>query len=107
MTVLAVFHFEFFLLALVWGVWIVLNLWIWQKSKAQSNLLMLIGSALLSLAALLWSFGEVSEFIMYWLPFVGAVLLTIGFYLSVKVLVEAHLHALQAKLKHATQEKKP
>jgi hypothetical protein len=107
MTVLSVFIFESLLMALVWGVWIVLNLWIWQKSKAQANMLMLIGAALLSFTALLGAFGASLGSMYYWLPFIGSVLLTIGFYLSVKTLVEAHLAAMKAKLKSSTQEKKP
>jgi hypothetical protein len=107
MTTFLAFSVEPLLQALVWGVWIVLNLWIWQKSKAQSNLLMLIGAAVLSFAALMWAFGVNLGSMYFWLPFIGSVLLTIGFYMSVKTLVEAHLAAVKAKLKSATQEKKP
>ncbi len=81
--VFATFIFESLLIGLIWAVWVVLNLWIWQKSKASGNLLMMVGAAVMALASIIGAFGE---------PFGG-------FYLPVKPMVAAHLAALQAKVK--------
>src|SRR5688572_9744156 len=89
------FFFELLLTGLIWGVWVVLNLWIWQKTKALANMLMLIGSGILALSNILHSFATGPGF---WLDFFGVVLLTVGFVLSVKTLVDAQLAMLKSKL---------
>jgi hypothetical protein len=104
--ILAAFYFEPFLLFLVWGIMLVFNLWMWQKSKAKGNLLMLVGAGCLALSALLWAFGTVdSKFILFWLPLIGAALLVVGFYFTVKPMVDENIAALREKLKEATKEK--
>ena len=114
------FYFGELLLALVWGALLVLNLWIFQKTKARGNLLMIVGAALLALSGLLWAFtgSEVAElpgvtirqypdpFVAIWLPLAGAVLLLIGFYFTVKPMVETHIEALKKKLQDVTADKK-
>ena len=97
MPSIAVFIFELLLIGLVWAVWVVLNLWIWQKSKAGGNLLMMIGAAVLAFTSIILAFGEALG--GFWLNFFALLALTAGFYLSVKPMVAAHLAALQAKMK--------
>jgi len=97
--ILALGSFETLLTALIWGVWVVLNLWIWQKSKATGNLLMLIGAGVLALVDLLL-FLLIFFSGMGTLMLIGLVLLTAGFFLSVKPMVAAQIAALQAKAKH-------
>jgi hypothetical protein len=95
------FSFEEFLVALMWGVWVVLNLWIWQKTKALGNMLMLCGSGILCLSALIRSFAAGLN---YFVDFLAIGALTVGFFLSVKPLVDAQLSALKAKLHSATHK---
>ncbi len=95
--VFATFIFESLLIGLIWAVWVVLNLWIWQKSKASGNLLMMVGAAVMALASIIGAFGE--PFGGFWLHFIALLVLSGGFYLSVKPMVAAHLAALQAKVK--------
>lgn len=95
------FSFEEFLVALMWGVWVVLNLWIWQKTKALGNMLMLCAAGVLCLTALIRSWAAGLNYIVDFLA-IGA--LTAGFFLSVKPLVDAHLKALQAKLHSVTHK---
>ncbi len=99
--VLAVFFFGSFLAALVWAVFAVLNFWIWSKSKATGNLLMLIGAGWYALSRFLGTFGTVLLGLenYMWTELIGVGLLTVGFYLSVKPMVEAQIAALQAKVK--------
>lgn len=99
---------NFFLMFLIWAVWAVLNLWIWQKSKAMGNLLMLGGSGVMALLALLASFKVFLDFdAHYWLTLFSLIALTAGFYLSVKPMVAAQLAALSSKVRAgATDAKK-
>jgi hypothetical protein len=96
---LAAITVEGLLVVLLWTVWVVLNLWIWQKTKAQGNLLMLIGSAATAFYCLLWMLGE---FMSLWILILALGALTVGFFLSVRPMVEAHLAKLKEKLHHAT-----
>jgi hypothetical protein len=99
---LALFTFELFLLGLVWAVMVLLNVWLYQKSKAQGNLLMLIGAGLLAFVSLLSGFGaNLGMFVWGWFPIFGAVLVVAGFYLTVKTLVAANIAALKEKAQHA------
>ena len=100
------FQFELFLTFLVWAVMLVLNLWMWQKTKANGNLLMLVGAGCLGLASMLLSFGTAGEFLHTWLPLIGAVLVVTGFYYTAKPIVDVHIQALKKKLADATSEKK-
>ena len=116
MTVVA-FHFENFLQMLVWGALLLLNVWIWQKSKSQSSLLMMIGAGLLTAGQLIWAFtgsetiaGVTIEkypgdFVVYWMPLIGSALLLVGYYLSVEKLVAANIAALKDKIDSATSGK--
>lgn len=84
---------------LIWVVWVVLNVWIWQKTKAVANLLMLLGGAGAALVQLMvffkeWLGGGI------WVASLAAV--TLGFFFSVRPLVEAHLATLRAKLNKVT-----
>jgi len=96
------FQFDRFLIGLMWAVWVVLNLWIWKKTKASANMLMLCGSAALGLFYLIHAFTWRGP--GYWLVAVGTGVLSAGFFLSVKPLVEAQLNALKAKM-HAVTHK--
>lgn len=93
------FQFPFLVLGLMWAVWIVLNLWIWQKTKALGNLLMLIGSGALGLAWIIRSFDPGPGF---WLDILALGTLTVGFFFTVKPLVAAQIAALKSKLQSAT-----
>ncbi len=98
-TPLAVFVFEFLVLGLIWAVWAVLNLWIWQKTKSNANLLMLVGSGLMGVLWLINTFSYSGG--SFWLHVLGLVLLTAGFYLSVRPMVDAQIAALRAKIGQA------
>lgn len=113
------FFFEELLLALVWGALLLLTIWVWQKTKAQGNLLMMIGAAVLTLAAVLFAFtgsetipgfGTIKafpgSFVMFWMPFIGAILLLVGYYFTVKAMVDSHIEALKKKLHDVAGEKK-
>jgi hypothetical protein len=94
--------FEELLFLLLWLSWVVLNLWIWQKSKAQGNLLMMIGAALNAFVWLMFLFNANIGSGFFWLMFFGLLALTIGFFLSVKPMVAAQMAALGGKLKSVT-----
>lgn len=105
------FVFESFLIFLIWGVMLVMNLWMFQKTKGRGNLLMLIGAGCLALSALLYSIATFADpgtakFVMFWLPLIGAVLVVLGFYMTAKPVVDVHIEALKKKLSEATAEKK-
>lgn len=108
-SVLATFTFKIFLPALIWLVFGVLNLWIWQKGKGQGNLLMMIGGFTIGGANLITSFSTIPEaFLFFWVPTIGAALILAGFYLTSAKLIEAQMAGIKAKmmkLKEATSEK--
>ena len=111
LTPVLAFVFESFLVFLVWAVMLVMNLWMFQKTKGRGNLLMLIGAGCLSLSALIISFAKIADpgtanFILFWLPLIGAILLVLGFYMTAKPVVDAEIAALKKKLSDATAEKK-
>jgi len=89
---------------LIWAIWLVLNLWIWQKTKATGNLLMMIGAAGAAFMQLMLFFNEYMGNGI-WLASLAA--LTVGFFLSVRPMVEAHLAKLREKLHSATAKKDP
>jgi len=98
------FQFKYLLIGLVWAVWLVLNLWMWQKTKAQANLLMMLAAGLLTLTYVMRSFtwdapGTLIELI-------AVVVLTVGFFLSVRPMVEAQLGKLRTRLHSVTSSKK-
>jgi hypothetical protein len=91
--------FESLLTALVWAVWFLLNFWIWSKSKSNGNLLMMVGAGVMTVMSFLF-FVEVYFGGYFWMQFIALLVLTAGFYLSVKPMVAAQLAALQAKMKN-------
>ena len=105
------FVFKPFLVFLVWAVMLVMNLWMFQKTKGKGNMLMMVGAGCLALAAFIMSVASFEtegsvRFVMFWLPFIGAVLVVAGFYLTAKPVIDVHIDALKKKLKEATAEKK-
>jgi len=105
MTPILAFEFEPFLAFLVWAVLLVFNLWMWQKTKGQGNLVMMLGAGGLGLSYLLIAFESYSKFIWFWLPLIGAVLVTLGFYLTAKPIVDKEIATLKQKLHDATAKK--
>jgi hypothetical protein len=105
-TVLSVFIVEMFLTFLVWGVWVVLNLWIWQKAKATGNLLMMVGAGVMAVLSLLGAFGQFVGEGGFWLNFFALLALTAGFYMSVKPMVAAQLAGLGTKLRAGADQPK-
>ena len=100
-----------FLIFLVWAVLVVMNLWMFQKTKGKGNLFMLIGAGCLALPALLLSISHFADpgaarFFGLWLPLIGAVLIVLGFYMTAKPVIDVHIEALKKKLHDATSEKK-
>jgi hypothetical protein len=93
-----------FLFGLTWGVWVLLNFWIWSKTKALGNLLMLIGSGALCLTFILLSFNSGPS--GFWFTNLSFLTVSAGFFLSVRPLVEAHIAAIKAKIQAATAGKK-
>lgn len=100
---IAAFFFETFLIALLWIAMAVFNLWIWQKTKAMGNLLMLVGAGALGLVALLNSFGSGAGLGI--LVILGTAGIVVGYYLSVQKLIAPHLAELKKKIADATSEK--
>ena len=82
----------------------VFNLWIWQKSKALANLLMMCGAFGISL----FGFAIMIESISFvklgrWTMMFGSIALAYGFFLSAKPQIEAQLAKLKAKAQAATK----
>jgi hypothetical protein len=105
MTLAPIAAFTFFGLVglLVWVVWAFLNLWIWQKAKSNGNLLMLVGAAVLAVGDLLAILSATTDTAV--IALIGLIVLTIGFYVSVKPMVAAQIAALQSKVKDMTSSK--
>lgn len=108
-SVLALGGFNTLLLTLIWVAFGVLNLWIWQKGKAQGNMLMMIGGFLVALIWALFFFESYpGAFLGEWGPVIGSGLILAGFYLTSAKLIEAQMAGIKAKmqqLKEATAEK--
>ena len=110
LTPVLAFVFESFLVFLVWAVMLVMNLWMFQKTKGRGNLLMLIGAGCLSLSAFIISIAKIADpgtasFILFWLPLIGAILLVLGFYMTAKPVVDAQIEALKKKIQESRAEK--
>src|SRR5262245_3768827 len=103
LPLVAGFTFPGFLMLLIWAVWVVLNLWIWQKTKAMANLLMLVASAYFVLDGLMGIFDQMLGGL--WMHLIALGVLTAGFFLSVQAQVKAQLDALKAKIHSATAKK--
>lgn len=97
---LASFTVAGLLMFLIWAAWVLLNLWIWQKTKATGNMLMLVGAGILTLDSLLLWFNQ--SLGSYWITLIAFALLTVGFFLTVRVQVEAQLAAIRTKIHQAT-----
>ena len=86
----------------------VLALWVWQKNKNNANLLTLIGAAALGLGSFCVGVGiRLGDFYSILLAG-GAIVLLIGYYLTVKPMVAEQMASLKAKmesLKDSTAEK--
>jgi Na+/proline symporter len=108
-SVLALGSFNWLLMTLIWVAFGVLNLWIWQKGKAQGNMLMMIGGFLLALIWVLLFFeSNPGTFLWQWGPVIGSGLILAGFYMTSAKLIEAQMAGIKAKLeklKEATSEK--
>jgi hypothetical protein len=104
------FVFESFLVFLVWGVMLVMNLWMFQKTKGQGNLFMMIGAGCLAVSSFIISFATIADpgtakFILFWLPLIGSILLVFGFYKTAKPVVDAEIQALRSKIGGTGAEK--
>ena len=94
--VLAYFSFPLFMSALIWLVLALMAFWIWSTSKAKATLFTMLGAALLGVSSLLPIFGNMSES-MWWFGLFGAALATLGYYYTVKPIVDKHIQDLKAK----------
>jgi hypothetical protein len=98
------FLWSMLFIGLAWGVWVVLNLWIWQKTKATANLIMLIASGVLAVSYVVRSFAAGPDVII---DVLAVIALTAGFFMSVRPMVEAHLAKLKDKLPHGGGSSNP
>lgn len=92
------------LVVLCWAVWVVLNLWLFQKTKAVANLLMMLGAAYILLHSLFGLFGGVLG--GPWMYLLAFAVLTLGFFLSVRAQVEAQLTRMRQRIQDMTSGKK-
>jgi hypothetical protein len=83
-----------------WAGLVVMAFWIWQKSKAAVNWLLLLGALATSGYALLAGLGIRFEG-MGWVSVIGAALVTVGYYLSAKPAIDAKLAEIKAKKRAA------
>jgi hypothetical protein len=103
--VLASFSLPGLLDMLLWAVWMVLNFWLFQKTKAIANLLMLVASAYMTLVTIVRWFAA-DPLGGPWMGFVAFFLLTLGFFLSVRAQVEAQLARLRQRVADMATGKK-
>jgi hypothetical protein len=96
LSALSVVTFSFFATGLVWAAMGVMVFWMWQTAKTAMNWLLLVGVALTALFAILAGVGIWFEG-MGWVSVLGAVLVTLGYYVSVKPVVDDRLRRMQAK----------
>lgn len=95
--VLAVFSFPMLLSSLVWLALGLMAFWIWSASKANAALCTMIGAALLGVLFLLPIFGI--YFDSSWLMIAASALIALGYYYTVKPIVDKHIHELKEKAK--------
>ncbi len=109
MTIIGAFVFEALLMALVWLAFGLLNFWIWSKAKNNAQLLMMIGGAAIGLAYLILTFSNMPDkFVSFYLPLIGAIVILVGYYMSVQSQVAEQMAGVKAKmaeLKEKTAEK--
>jgi hypothetical protein len=77
-----------------------MTFWVWKGTKATSTLLTMIGGALLALSGFLRGFGI--SYDLDWPLAAGAVLVVLGYYYTVKPIVDARVRELREKAKSAT-----
>ncbi len=94
--VLAYFSFPLFATSLVWLALALMAFWIWSASKAKATLFTMLGAVLLGVGSLIPALGSWSE-TPFWFTLFGAVLATMGYYYTVKPMVDKHIHDLKAK----------
>lgn len=92
------------LIVLCGAVWVVLNLWLFQKTKAMANLLMMLGAAYILLHSLFGLFNGVLG--GPWMYLLAFAVLTLGFFLSVRAQVEAQLAKMRQRIQDMTSGKK-
>ena len=98
--------FHCVVMLLIWLILLVLNLWVFQKSKAQGNLLMAVGGAVMGLVYFVFLVSRFpSEFVQLWLPMIGMLIFAAGFFLSVRPMVQSQLDSLKQKLHDVTASK--
>jgi hypothetical protein len=105
MPILA-FHLETLLILLAWVSVAVLAVWVWQKSKSGGNLLFMLGAAAIALVYFFTLIESYSEFIHRWMPLIGAVLILLGYYATVRPIVAERIAAMKAKVHQMTSDKK-
>lgn len=93
--IVAEFHFPSLVVFLIWLVFAVMAFWIWSASKAKASLLTMIGAALVATGSffVLIQVGPDPT----WLGIIGFALVTLGYYQTVKPIVDKHLHDLKQK----------
>ena len=94
--VLGSMYFAVFMTGLVWAALGVMAFWVWQLGKSASSWLLLIGVGFTSMWALLAGMGIAFEG-MGWMSVTGAVCFTLGYYLSVKTVIDAKIAKIRAE----------
>jgi hypothetical protein len=94
-TVAMLFSFPAFVSLLVWLALAAMAFWVWSGTKANSTLMTLIGAGVLAIDAFFGTFGIWAG--DAWLEVGGVALVTLGYYYTVKPVVDAHVRDLKAK----------
>ncbi len=89
---------------LAWVALLVLNIWVWQKTKAHGPLLMIVGASLTALTHFITLVAMPTTFLFALLPIVGIGVFVYGYYLSVRPMVQARVDALAAKIRTVTSD---
>jgi hypothetical protein len=89
---------------LAWIALLVLNIWVWQKTKTHGPLLMIVGASLTALTHFITLVAMPTTFLFALLPIVGIGVFVYGYYLSVRPMVQARVDALAAKIRTVTSD---
>ena len=81
---------------LAWGALCVMSTWAWRRGKTAASLLTLIGALLLAVDSFFDGFGILFND-AHWIPLVGSILVAVGYYLTVKPIVDAKIREIKAK----------
>jgi len=92
------------ILLLAWIALLVLNVWVWQKTKAHGHLLMIVGASLTALTHFISAIAMPTTILFVLLPIVGIGVYVYGYYLSVQPMVQARVDALAAKIRDVTSD---